>query len=888
MKKFLAGLALLISVPLAYGAASRVLEGTAIKVGPSGGTLTLPNATDTLTGKNTADVLTNKSISGASNTLTAIPNSATTAASANTPSAIVTRDGSGDFSAGTITAGLNGVAAFASNLAIDPSDCGAGTKATGIDAGGNLTCSSVNLSSDTAATALPATKGGTGQTTATTGDTLYASAANTLSKLAIGTDGSNYRIANGIPAWSAPTGFSGGNNTIFNNSYEGATTGWSASGGTFARTTTNGQFIPPGVAGAHWDSNGAAQTLDSAAVTINANDGLAGRNGVASCAFRAAAGTATHTLTAFDGTNNLVTPATITSSTTLWNRTSVNFIYPASGSVKLRLSSVAADEPDLFIDDCYMGLAEGFNLQNMAQASFVGSAAIPTTALCRPTRSNSVLGALPDTDCPGPTVEFNPGPGVIQTTDADAPVFTVNSLPPGYYMVVGTFGGTVTTSGSSRFVWSDGTTQSGLIGGSDSPTTTTPTTMVGYFNYTSTGNRSFQIFGSNSAGNAVTIIADVSPINFAIYRFPTSTDLAYKPEQINWKVDANINGGTFDLGAAAQSSYLDMTSATMTLTNNTSSGNNVLTAQIACSTTNPPTGTTCAAGNESNGVSFVLPIAGDVEACVDFGWAGDVGGAATVGSVNTAFEIVETPTTAQTISQEGKGRPDGLVKAVNPAGGARISTGGPIHICGTFNFASAGQKVLRLFYEQAVSGTVNGSTVSADAASTVGQRDVHWTVRPLSYNMPYPVLVGGVKGTQTNDSAATGYVGEYVEATQTTLANFPATGNYGDLGSITLTPGDWDINYTLVGDRNGASWTVVDMGIGTVAGNDSTGATVLGITRGLWALAAAGTGQDDVTITLPRYRVSLSATTTYYAKVRATYTVAAARYGGAISARRVR
>lgn len=51
--------------------------------------------------------LTNKSLSGSSNTFTNIPNSATTATSANTASAIVARDGSGDFSAGAVTLASN-------------------------------------------------------------------------------------------------------------------------------------------------------------------------------------------------------------------------------------------------------------------------------------------------------------------------------------------------------------------------------------------------------------------------------------------------------------------------------------------------------------------------------------------------------------------------------------------------------------------------------------------------------------------------------------------------------------------------------------------------------------------------------------------------------------
>lgn len=60
--------------------------------------------------------------------------------SANTASTCVLRDGSGNFSAGTITAALSGNATTATALAGDPADCGANAFATAIAASGALTC----------------------------------------------------------------------------------------------------------------------------------------------------------------------------------------------------------------------------------------------------------------------------------------------------------------------------------------------------------------------------------------------------------------------------------------------------------------------------------------------------------------------------------------------------------------------------------------------------------------------------------------------------------------------------------------------------------------------------------------------------------------------------
>ena len=60
------------------------------------------------------------------------------------------------------------------------------------------------------ATTIATTKGGTGLTSYTTGDIIYASASNTLSKLTAGTDGQILTLASGIPTWANSTGASTG------------------------------------------------------------------------------------------------------------------------------------------------------------------------------------------------------------------------------------------------------------------------------------------------------------------------------------------------------------------------------------------------------------------------------------------------------------------------------------------------------------------------------------------------------------------------------------------------------------------------------------------------------------------------------------------------------
>ena len=113
----------------------------------------------------------------------------------------------------TITPAIGSVTGLGTNvataLAVNVGSAGAFVTfngALGTPSSGTLTnATGLPIVAGTSGT-LTETRGGTNQTTYSTGDILYASGANTLAKRAIGTNGDVLTIVAGVPNWQAPSG----------------------------------------------------------------------------------------------------------------------------------------------------------------------------------------------------------------------------------------------------------------------------------------------------------------------------------------------------------------------------------------------------------------------------------------------------------------------------------------------------------------------------------------------------------------------------------------------------------------------------------------------------------------------------------------------------------
>jgi hypothetical protein len=145
-----------------------------------------------------------------------------------------------------------------------------------------------------------------------------------------------------------------------------------------------------------------------------------------------------------------------------------------------------------------------------------------------------------------------------------------------------------------------------------------------------------------------------------------------------------------------------------------------------------------------------------------------------------------------------------------------------------------------------------------------------------------------LSGTNTNDSAAAGYVGEYIESSIALASAVSLTsGAASNVTSISLTAGDWDVSadvtYSPAATTNFTqAWHSIS---NTSATQDST-------TGGAYNIYRFPAGNVPVagfnTAGVGPVRKLLSGTTTVYLVAQATFTISTMAAFGILRARRVR
>jgi len=154
----------------------------------------------------------------------------------------------------------------------------------------------------------------------------------------------------------------------------------------------------------------------------------------------------------------------------------------------------------------------------------------------------------------------------------------------------------------------------------------------------------------------------------------------------------------------------------------------------------------------------------------------------------------------------------------------------------------------------------------------------------IYHDIKYPYIVRGtINGVVDGSNACTGCLGEYISQDWSNV-NLPTSLQWGDATSITLTAGDWDVMM---------SWSVYTLGtssdfrcgISVNSGNNSAG-LVYG-DNFLELGASSGNIIVYGPMTIANYRMSLTSTTTVYAKQESNWSVQPTS-AGRISARRIR
>ena len=497
----------------------------------------------------------------------------------------------------------------------------------------------------------------------------------------------------------------GGISILENGSFEdGLTPGWTHSGGTFSHETyTNG--LEGELKFARFVSTTSGQYFET---TLKAIPDFANGGCLAKINYNTA-DTSNWKLQVYDSSANLLKEENLYVKN--WQDGHASFPCPVGGTqIKARVISLGAGQIEA--DKGYLG-KENRTFQ-MAQAKIAGESYFAGVPGCVLSRTSTTLGALtPVSACPSPVI-VNSSMGQWQTTDANLVRQTINNLPAGTYKARFFIGVYANSTNRNIFAIHDGTTTCNPVYG-ESGTPQSGVVVECIFSYASTGSRAFELYAASTGGTLqLTNDNDTPPVGskFILEYYPNETQTALIPEAQNWFIDVNIGGA--NPTSTNSASYTEYQHASLDMVPNTGSA----AAKIPCSSTNPSTGWTCSAGNESVGVVFTPPEAGFYEACI-------YGSSSVQAGWTLAVQLVETASASNTILQEGKTR-------IALQNGNAAQMYGNISHCGTFYFSSVTERAIRLMNESDTALNL----LLGDRSASNGQRDIRIIIRPLlsAYN----------------------------------------------------------------------------------------------------------------------------------------------------------
>jgi len=564
--------------------------------------------------------------------------------------------------------------------------------------------------------------GGTGQTTAGAAlNALLPTQTGNASK-ALVTDGTN-------TSWGTVSGGSGLDNAVTNPSAAVDTSGWTlydVPGGdeaSFLRNADSAATKINGIASFMFAPGGEGDYVETAALTL-ANE----ITGDCEASISIYGDASPYRISLRDASSELLGVTGISSIGAYHKYRLGNYLCGGAGVYKIRITA-GAGAGIIYFGAVRWGSAT--NIGSVQTAGFIGSAYLARSTCAVSVTSTTLASMGTNAACPGPTVEFNPGPGVIQTTDVDAVKFTVNNLGPGYYKV--RMGGDAIYSASTAimsFGISDGATTSGsFTGGPNSASGRQAFITEGTFYYSSAGNKTFELFASSDGGSVT--LDNNNNLNarvwFSIERFPTQSETVARMDlsALNWSGTSSLTGTT------ASATYADPGSISGAITQKTS------------------TGLTCTAASSLVGITCTLPEVGVYEVC----YAGRV--VNTGSGANIYVKLT-----------------DGANNDITGEQGSSFYTATathPIGACGHYSAASVGAATFKI-------------RMSAPSGGTGAVYPTSFTVKAINKSFPMPLLVGGV----TSNSSGMEYTNRAAITTACTTGSCAIASQSGSwLSSVT-------------------------------------------------------------------------------------------------------